>query len=232
LGDAVSDQGIKVLMISGWASDRSIWRRCADRLAAMLEPGPVTFTQFDPACFDETAPPFAGGHYDLAIGHSAGLPWLLSQENISYDRIASICGFTRFCRSDDFDGGWNRRVIERMARQLDVSPGQVVEEFWNKASATRTGHGNPPRPDGPPNPARLAEGLQALSEQDCRQQWIAGTGRRLVIAGTGDRIVTAEHTCLCFAADSVEWIQTDSHWIPWTFPETCAALLHEMIERP
>jgi pimeloyl-[acyl-carrier protein] methyl ester esterase len=173
------------------------------------------------------------GHFDIAIGHSAGLTWLLQGQDVSFDRVVSIAGFTRFCRGSGFEEGWDSRVIARMQRQLVADPAAVLGDFWQTASAEGDRQDNFPRPATAFRVAAMADGLQALSNDDCREQWSRiPANHRLVIAGTDDRIVTSGHTQSCFTEDRIEWLKTDGHWLPWTFPETCAALLREMIQGP
>ncbi len=226
----MNERVVKVLFVHGWASSAAIWSRCAEQLEQMLQPVTLDCDVVDRGYFGDRCKEFPRGHFDLAVGHSTGLSWLISQQHASFDKLVSICGFTRFCSGEGFAAGWSPGIVERMCRQLAKSPNSVVGNFWQKASTTRPGHAHPPRPLEKPNAARLQEDLQALPSIDCRQQWTSLAGAQLVIAGTADQIITAEHSQLCFGNQRMEWIQTDSHWIPWTFPETCAALLREMIE--
>ena len=221
-----------ILFVHGWASSAEIWSRCADRLKQMVHPTIVHCAFVELGYFGDRYDKVPGVHFDVAVGHSAGLSWLMSQQQATFDKLVSINGFTRFCSSEDFDAGWSPRIVERMSRQLANTPEVVVADFREKASTTRTGHANPPRPLDKLIVDRLMEDLQALPSVDCRQQWKSFVGPKLVIAGTADRIVSAELSQLCFGDQQIEWIQTDSHWTPWTFPETCAALLREMIETP
>ena len=225
-------QQIRILFVHGWASNAEIWSRCTDRLKQMVHPTKVNCVFVDRGYFGDPVIEVPEDHFDLAVGHSAGLSWLMSQPGASCDKLVSIGGFTRFCSGNDFAAGWHTRIVDRMSRQLVLSSPTVIEDFWEKASTARTGHANPPLPPDKPIAVRLQTDLQALSSVDCRQQWTSFAGPRLVIAATADRIISPEHSQLCFGDQQVEWIQTDSHWIPWTFPETCAALLREMIEMP
>jgi pimeloyl-[acyl-carrier protein] methyl ester esterase len=224
----VPDDPLKLLFVHGWAGHPDLWNRMIGSMDPVLDGQSFEATAVNLGVFGSPSLPV--GHFDVAIGHSAGVLWLLSQRDASFASIVSIAGCTRFCSGDTFAAGWPVRVVRRMSQQLHLDADRVLDEFWNAASTERAGHPNFPKCEGSPDAACLATGLQALQELDCREQWNAFTGGRLVIAGTEDRIVTADHTRACYEREPVEWLKTDSHWIPWTFPETCAALVAEMIE--
>ncbi len=227
---------IRVLLVHGWAGSPELWSRFAARLADRVESARVEFTTTGPGYFfrermgeiDSKEAP--GGHFDIAIGHSGGVCGLFDFDSVTLDRIVSIAGFTRFRRGMDFPEGVGARVLERMLPRVEREPGEVLDAFWKNASTDRAGHENFSRPRDAPCSDRLATGLSALQSDDYREQWSQFRGPRLVIAGTDDRIVTARHAAACFPDDRIEWVKTDSHWLPWTFPETCAALVRELIE--
>ncbi len=224
----MSDGCLKILLAHGWAGNPALWARTGSRLADMLLPVRLEWTAVNLGYFGPITP--CHGHFDIAVGHSAGLAWLLQASGARFDRLVSMAGFTRFCRSDGFAAGWSSRVIRRMCGRLADDPMSVVQDFWDQASTGRPGLENFPGPREAGDTARLQSGLQALSSVDCREQWNRFSGPRQVVAGTEDRIVDADHTLACFPTERIEWIKTDSHWLPWTFPETCAALLHEIIQ--
>ncbi len=243
------DRVKKVLLVHGWAGCPGLWSRISRRLADLAAPDHPRIDMLNLGYYGN-ARSFSGS-YDVAVGHSAGVAWILGQPTLRFERLVSLAGFTRFCRDSNpgngrdsnpdngrgnrrgpaFAAGWPPRTLQRMREALAADAPSVLQEFWNNASTRSAGHSNFPLPDSLPDSERLQSGLQALSSVDCREQWNRFSGPRMVVAGTEDRIVTAAHTESCFPNEPIEWIKTDSHWLPWTFPETCAQLLHEMIRK-
>lgn len=232
------DRVTRVLLVHGWAGHPDLWSRISQRLADQLAPVRPRIDVLNLGYYGDARS--CSGSYDVAVGHSAGVAWILGQPDIRFERLVSLAGFTRFCRDrtpdstpcgQAFAAGWPPRTLQRMREALVADAPSVLREFWDNASTRAVGPSNFPRPDSLPDNDRLQSGLQALSSVDCREQWNRFTGPRMVVAGTEDRIVTAAHTESCFPNEPIEWIKTDSHWLPWTFPETCAALLHEMIRK-
>jgi hypothetical protein len=167
------------------------------------------------------------GRFDLAIGHSFGLLWILQSSLVTCDRLISINGFTRFSRADDFPCGWSPGILQRMRKRLALDTAGVLDDFLRRAAI-----GRPTIADqaGASDVERLDWALEALINQDGRQQWSRFRGPRRAVAGTDDAIVTAEHTNQCFADSDIQWLKSDCHCLPVKFPEICAALVRELIE--
>lgn len=221
-------------MVHGWSAAPDLWQpvcRCVEQLDPARSP---EWHFADPHWASDGArrepAGFPGGRYDLAVGHSAGLLWLLCGP-LPANRLVSIAGFSRFWRDENFLHGWDGRILKRMRRNLGEDVAAVLKDFHQQASSAAAGRADYAGPVASPDPVRLDSGLQALSTLDCREQWSLFDGPRQVIAGTEDRIVPARQTVDCFPDDSVEWIKSESHWIPWLFPETCAALILETLAR-
>ncbi|MGI9517892.1 MAG: hypothetical protein ACR2NP_12645, partial [Pirellulaceae bacterium] len=149
---------MKVICVGGWACDDWLWERHTGRLRALLPDTEVEVTCL-PAwgnfVFKEAM------HFDLAVGHSLGLMWLLDHDQVSFERLVSIAGFTRFVSGEDFPGspdraaatqdedefhshiarpesrpvGWPDRALSRMQSGLAVDPGPVLADFFENAGA-------------------------------------------------------------------------------------------------
>lgn len=220
---------LRVLLASGWATPNAIWSPTQLRLERLCAPIPVEWYFLDDVdSVDDSK------RWDLAAGHSAGLLRLLMLPWLTARAVVSISGFTRFCQGADFEAGWHPRIVQRMIRQLTEDPSRVLTDFWAKGHATEGKSARPPAPFSLETTlARvdaLGGALEMLRNADGRVAWKSQSGHRCVIAGTDDRIVSAAHTVAGFG-DEVEWIGTDSHWLPWDYPETCALLLHETLNQ-
>lgn len=220
---------LRVLLASGWATPNAVWSPTQNRLERLCAPMPVEWHFLDDGDSVNTSM-----RWDLVAGHSAGLVRLLRQPQLSARAVVSISGFTRFCQGADFEAGWHPRIVQRMIRQLAEDPSRVLTDFWAKGHATDGKSTRPPAPFSLETTlARvdaLGDVLEMLRTADCRAAWKSQSGHRCVIAGTDDRIVGAAHTVAGFGTE-VEWIGTDSHWLTWDYPETCALLLHEALRQ-
>lgn len=198
-----------------------------DRLTALMDPLDLHYVPLDFGFFGTPTPP-ENGHFDLAIGHSLGFLWLLENRLITFDRLVSINGFTRFCRSQDFSTGWPIRIVQRMRKQLAVDAEPMLTEFMSKSGAEREFLHQVQWQAS--DVAKLDWGLEALINLDVREQWNQFEGPTRAIAGTLDEIVTASHTRECFFGSDLQWLKSASHCLPLKFPEICAALVRELIE--
>jgi len=223
---------VKILCVHGWAFSPEMWGPLNQRLREMLSPadpdaGGLSIVSADLGFFGSTDIP--SGHYDLAIGHSFGLLWLLDTNRVSCDRLVSINGFTRFAAEADFQCGWPHRILRRMRKGLANDAAQVIGEFLSNSATdkwAKTVNSKLPLIDI----ERLDWALEALRNMDGREQWSQFAGPRLVIAATRDQIVTAEQTGQCFPSSDIQWLKSDCHCLPLKFPEICAALIRELIE--
>lgn len=229
---------MRILYVHGWACGPNIWKRTSQRLQALINGIDLEPTFADLGFF--TDPELPAGHFDLVIGHSLGVLWLLDCEHVTFDRIVSINGFTRFSASEDFQCGWPHRIVERMRKQLAKDANAVIADFMNNAAASGfpeiasddsgdTGQ-SAEAANRQVDVERLNWALEALINVDCREQWSTFQGPRRVIAATDDKIVSVEHTNACFLNDDIQWLKSDCHVLPLKFPEICAALVRELIE--
>jgi pimeloyl-[acyl-carrier protein] methyl ester esterase len=80
------------------------------------------------------------------------------------DGLVSLAGFPRFARSADFPRGVHPRLVRSMAARLATEPETVLRDF-RLACGLGEAEG---LPAGPPDPARLAQGLDWLLDLDGR----------------------------------------------------------------
>lgn len=228
---------MRLLCVHGWACAPSVWQPMLERLTELMEGQTIQLTTVDLGFYSSESLEDLG-QFDLAIGHSFGLLWLLESQLVRFDRLIAINGFTRFSAAEDFQCGWPHRIIQRMQRQLGRDPHQVVSDFLRKAwpstdAETSDVNNDSTKPihfGGTLDVERLNWALEALLNRDGREQWRAFEGPKRAIAATKDPIVTVEHTNACFAGSDLQWLKSDCHLLPLKFPEICAALVRETIE--
>lgn len=218
---------MRILLVHGWGFGPWIWNGMMDRLTALMSPLDLEVVPLELGFFGPPTPP-QNGHFDVAVGHSLGFLWLLENRLITFDRLVSINGFTRFSRADDFPTGWPGRVVQRMRKQLAVDAESMLAEFMSKSGveAEFRKHTDWAAVDI----AKLDWALEALINRDGREQWSQFEGPTRAIAGTLDEIVTPGQTRACFFESDVQWLKSNSHCLPLKFPEICAALVRELIE--
>lgn len=221
----------KILLVHGWASDDSLWDPLIKSLADDNNQYSFHIDRVDLGYFSRSAPPVPSGHYELAIGHSAGLQWILLNRQVRCRAVLSVCGFTRFVGGDDFADGWPRRILDRMARQLARDPVSCLREFHEKGRLPERAGLRFFRDAANGNADVLAAGLQALSISDCRTQWSCFDGPRAILAATDDPIVDAKLTQSCFPEEEIEWIPAYTHWLPMTHPQSCATAARNLLAR-
>ena len=197
-----------ILLVHGWGFDASLW----DGVRAEL---PVEAQAIDLGFFGgATAIP---DHVEVAVGHSLGALWLLTERPDLGDRLVLVNGFPRFTAAPNFPAGVPPRMVERMARRLAEAPAEVVDAFRARCEAG-------PAP-GTPDRDRLAWGLELLRSGDGRT---ALPGRPLsIIAGAADPIVPSAMTTASFGA-GVHWLD-GGHLLPLTHPQAVAAAIAEAL---
>lgn len=197
-----------ILLVHGWGFDATLW----DGVRAALPPD-VAVEAVDLGFFGEatTLP----DRVDLAVGHSLGALFLLTERPDMATRLVLVNGFPRFTAAPDFPFGVAPRVVERMARRLKDAPAEVVDAFRDRCGDGPAG--------GVPDLAQLAWGLDLLRDGDGRA---ALPGRSYsVIAGTADPIVPPAMTEAAFGA-GVRWLD-GGHLLPLTHPQEVAAAIME-----
>lgn len=216
---------IRCLWVHGWAFGPSVFDLMVKELEKRESAWRWEFVDF--GFWGEGRIP--SGHFDLAVGHSLGLNWLLDQDAVTFDRIVSLAGFTRFTGDRTFRAGVHRRLVTRMQQDLLVCPAKLVDRFWEECGHSeidfRWKLGNPDR-------ERLNWGLEALKDWDRREQWgdlAVPVCRRLVVAATSDPIVSSELSAACFGGESIEWVESHSHLLPLAQPIQCASLIQNLM---
>lgn len=218
---------MKILCVHGWAFGPELWRPMIDRLTDLMIGLDLEVSCADLGFYGQDCIP--SGHFDLAIGHSFGMLWLLESRLVKADRLVSINGFTRFSAAEDFQCGWPHRIVQRMRKGLGANYPKVIREFLANSAATGWTDSIGLSPETA-DVERLDWALEALINSDGREQWSAFDGPQRVIAATRDQIVTREHTQQCFPDGDIQWLKSECHCLPLKFPEICAALIRELVE--
>jgi pimeloyl-[acyl-carrier protein] methyl ester esterase len=208
------------VLLHGWGYDASIWDAVRALLPPALRVETLDFGYFSTAVphsghFIPPAPTFA--EPVIAVGHSLGALWWLTQADIPWQRLLCINGFSRFTETTDFTPAVPPRVLTRMRAQFALDPTAVLADFHMRCGA--------PGPDSAPYPDRLAAGLTWLAERDGRATLAARRTEVFALAGTNDPIVPGGMSAMAFAglpATHFETIDTPGHLLPLTHPAQCA----------
>lgn len=196
------------LFLHGWSGDASMW----DEVRAALPEARTDVIEHGYLGAVPRRPPVPDG--TIVVGHSAGVPELLSDLPAGCAGLVSINGFTRFTAGADHPSGVPARLLDRMLLRLDQDPEAAVVAF-----RARCGISGPLA--GTPRPERLRAGLLALRDADAR-----GAGVRLLaLAGRLDPIVPPALTRACFAEPAIVWHEQAGHLLPCSHPVWCAERL-------
>ncbi|MCZ4282143.1 alpha/beta hydrolase [Kiloniella laminariae] len=213
---------MRVLLVHGWGYGPEIWQRVIVRLGKA----------HDIICADLG---FRGhtdiptGHFDVAVGHSLGVPWLLSQAEISWDELVSINGFTRFCAGEGFPEGVPPRFVDRMMRKLPKACDSVLQDFYALCETSfetggEFGEKQESRfmttADGAPDVERLMWGLEFLRDQDLRSR--IDPASTTVLASRSDLVVSEAMTQHLFPDLEINWCEEAGHLLPWQNPDLCS----------
>ncbi|MFN3883404.1 MAG: alpha/beta fold hydrolase [Rhodocyclaceae bacterium] len=220
-----------IVLLHGWGYDASLWDAVRARLPKHLAVETLEFGYFGAERMKVGAegasngggPAVGGGvatastagtahSIDLAVGHSLGALWWLTQAPNEWRRLLCINGFPRFTETSGYAPAIAPRVLSRMQQQFLRDPSAVLAEFHARCG----GHA----PAGKPNIERLATGLDALAEWDGRATLAARRADVVALAGTHDPIVPAAMSTMAFGA--VEFVDAPGHLLPITHPELCA----------
>lgn len=229
-----------VVLAHGWGYDAHIWDAVRARLPATWNVVPIDFGYFGapvtvaPA---PTSPQGAGRHavavpsmardsaqpntFDepvIAVGHSLGALWWLTQADIRWSKLLAINGFPRFTAAADYAPAVAPRVLARMRQQFERAPAAVLADFHARCG----GHA----PNATPDIARLAVGLGWLAEWDGRAALAARRSDVFALAGSEDPIVPAAMSAMAFGAP--ETVDAPGHLLPVTHPGPCAAWIAKL----
>ncbi len=206
-----------IVLVHGWGYDARLWDAVRARLDAALDVALIDFGYFSAAA---PAPSFKGPV--VAVGHSLGAVWWLTQSAIPWRRLLCIDGFPRFTAAEGYPGV-APRVLERMRRQFAADPAAVLADFHARCGA--------PAPAADANAAQLADGLVQLATLDGRATLAARLADVWALAGTDDPIVPRALTEAAFAglpAGHLEWLNAPGHALPMTAPGHCAAWIERL----
>jgi pimeloyl-[acyl-carrier protein] methyl ester esterase len=210
------------VLVHGWGYDASIWDTVRRQLPPALHVETLDFGYFGSVPMMAQsgyavlpAPTFA--EPVIAVGHSLGALWWLTQAGIPWQRLLCINGFPRFTETADFTPAVAPRVLTRMRTQFALDPAAVLADFHTRCGA--------PGPDTAPCPDSLALGLAWLADRDGRSTLAARHAEVFALSGTNDPIVPAAMSAMAFAglpAAHCETINAPGHLLPLTHPAQCA----------
>lgn len=202
-----------VVLAHGWGYDAGIWDAVRARLPATWNVVPIDFGYFGAPVTVAPAPTFT--EPVLAVGHSLGALWWLTQDEIRWSKLLAINGFPRFTATAGYAPAVAPRVLARMRQQFRRDPSAVLADFHARCG----GHA----PMGTPRLDRLAVGLDALAEWDGRAALAARRADVVALTGTQDPIVPAAMSAMAFGTgDSVDSIHAEGHLLPVTHSGQCA----------
>ncbi|SOD96670.1 alpha/beta fold hydrolase [Caenispirillum bisanense] len=197
-----------VLLVHGWGFDAGVWDAVRPRLDG-LSVRALDLGFFGPPDLALPAEPV-----DLAVGHSMGVLWLLTEGRGRWRRLASVNGFPRFTAAADFPEGTPPRMVQRMAARLADDPAGVLDAFRVRCGAGPTQRA--------PDAARLAWGLDLLSTGDGRPV----PADTAALAGEADPIVPL---AMARAGFSNVHALGGGHLLPLTDPAAVAAFIREAL---
>jgi pimeloyl-[acyl-carrier protein] methyl ester esterase len=214
-----------IVLVHGWGYDSTIW----DAVRARLDPT-LRVTTLDLGFYGTfgavpPAPTFSDEPV-IAVGHSLGAMWWLTQTVIPWRRLLCINGFSRFVAGADYGPAVAPRVLARMRERLAGNPAGVLAEFHARCGA--------PGPTGTPNQHRLDTGLAWLAEWDARAALTKRSADVFALAGTDDPIVPAAMSTAAFAALPPEHLMfvpasgQSNHVLPVTAPDVCARWIERL----
>ncbi len=201
-----------IVLVHGWGYDASIWDAVRAHLDPALDIATLDFGFYGRVKVD------AGKTATLAVGHSLGALWWLTQSNIRWSKLLAINGFPRFTEAAGYAPAVAPRILSRVQQQFARDPAAVLADFYARCG----GHA----PAGTPNTERLAAGLDWLAQWDGRATLAARRTDVVALAGTQDPIVPAAMSALAFG--DVELIDAPGHLLPVTHPELCAKWIEKL----
>lgn len=207
-----------VVLVHGWGYDSGIWDAVRARLDPELQVVALDFRFYGTV---PPAPTFAVPV--IAVGHSLGALWWLSQAQIPWRKLLCINGFPRFTETPDFAPAVAPRLLERMGAQFARDPAAVLADFHARCGSAAAA-------DTPAVP-RLAAGLGWLATWDGRATLAERHADIWALAGTDDPIVPRAMSEQAFAglpAGRLEFIDAPGHLLPLTQPELCARRIESL----
>jgi len=204
-----------IALMHGWGYDARLW----DEVRARLDPA-LEVIALDLGFYGAATPATAWPEPVIAVGHSLGALWWLTQATQSWRRLLCINGFPRFTATSGYAAGVPARTLARMRRQFAREPLRVLAEFHARCGAHA--------PAAAPDIARLATGLDWLAAWDGRATLARRRQDVFALAGRHDPIVPAAMSAMAF--DAVEFIDDAGHLLPVTHPEACARWIERLAD--
>lgn len=213
-----------IVLVHGWGFDHHVWDRVRPLLPPTHEVSVTDFGFFGGASPKETsfsaspAPTFS--QPVIAVGHSLGACWWLTQATMPWQRLLMINGFPRFTEADDYTPAVAPRVLARMHRNLVRQPGATLAEFRVACGAPLES-----RAAKDFDATQLANGLDWLAIWDGRARLAERADDIYALAGAHDPIVPAAMTraiCTTLGTDHLAWSEAPGHVLPLTSPDWCA----------
>lgn len=235
----------RIILVHGWGYDSSLWAAVRAHLAPLLAVSgsvPIDVDTLDFGYFGNAHQPSVGaGETLLAVGHSLGALWWLSQAGWPWQRLLCINGFPRFTTTADYAPAVAPRLLARMQKQFAANPSAVLADFHARCGASGIWHpalastlATPATATPVIDTERLVAGLTWLADGDGRANCAARRNDIFVLAGANDPIVPPAMSAAAFAglpAAQIEYIATPgaaSHLLPLTHPAHCAAWIRRL----
>jgi pimeloyl-ACP methyl ester carboxylesterase len=208
-----------IVLVHGWGFDHHVW----DEVRARLSPA-HRVSCIDFGFFGAPLQPILGADETvIAVGHSLGACWWLTQSPIPWRRLLLINGFPRFTEAADYSPAVAPRVLARMQTQFGRNPQAVLDEFRVACSA--------PPASASFDAARLAAGLDWLAQWDGRARLAERTADIRALAGGNDPIVPAAMSRAALAglpADHLAYADVAGHVLPLAAPALCAEWIEKI----
>lgn len=210
-----------VVLVHGWGYDASLWDAVRARLNPSLRVETLDFGFFGPTA---TVPPALTFEVPvLAVGHSLGALWWLTQAGIPWRRLLCINGFPRFTETSGYAPAVAPRVLARMRTQFARDPAGVLADFHALCGSHA--------PSGTPDATRLAAGLAWLADWDGRATFAARRADIFALAGGDDPIVPRSMSAMAGAGlpeGHLGYDDAPGHLLPLHAPDRCARRIAEL----
>lgn len=207
-----------VVLAHGWGYDAGVWDAVRALLPTTLTVSAIDFGYFDAHVAVPPTPTF--GEPIIAVGHSLGALWWLTQAETRWNKLLAINGFPRFTAAADYAPAVAPRVLARMRQQFPRNPTAVLADFHARCG----GHA----PPGVADATRLAAGLDALADWDGRATLATRQADVFALAASGDAIVPAAMSAMAFSGGHLEHVETSGHLLPLTHPNLCARWIERL----
>lgn len=195
---------MKLLFVHGWSNNAAIWDETANRLPS-YDFDRIDFGYFGPEKIVDT-----DDEPVIAVGHSLGVLWLLTQYSGPLKGLVSIAGF------DNFAAHINPTLIQAMQMGLMRRPERTLQDFWQRCG------GGPTVDLADANIERLNAGLDALQKWDGRERHLNLNVPILALAARDDQVVHEQMSKAIWEPEILRWVNEGTHSLPLTKPDWCA----------